>query len=274
MIVPCYGDGPLVGEAVASIQEEEAVEIVVVDDSSEDNATHSELERLERGGHRVLRHESNRGVSQARNTGLEATEAPFVFPLDSDDLAIPGRLGQLADTLEREPSGGMVFGDYLEFGDSEILRAVPERLDPYRLAYTNEYPASALFRRSVLESIGGFCPGGYDGVSYEDWNLWMTLAEDGEQGLHAGIGLPIYRRRLHGQRKLHAGKRRHPELYAKLRATHPRLFASLGEYRRTSDLPLVRKFLYPAVYGSRRRYAFERLIKARLDSAGVWTLRR
>ncbi len=274
VIVPCFDDGHLVHEAVSSVQEDEPVEIVVVDDKSSDPATRDELERLRDEGVTVVRHETNRGSSRARTTGLECTKARFVFPLDADDLAVAGRLAQLADRLEVDPGSGVIFGDYQEFGDRTVVRAVPDRLDPYRLAYTNEYPISALFRRRLLEEVGGFGPAEYAGRSYEDWNLWLTLAERGERGLHAGHGIIIYRRRLHGLRKLASGKRRHAELYNQLRRAHPQLFSSLDEHRRASNLSLPRKLLYPAVYGRRRRFAFETRVKEALDGVGVWTLRR
>lgn len=274
VIVPCFEDGGLVRQAVESISEDEPAEIVVVDDCSTGQDTLDELAALQRDGITVIRHARNEGVANARTTGLHASQAPFVFPLDADDLAVAGRLGQLADRLEGDPGVGVIFGDYEEFGDAKILRAVPPRLDPYRLAFTNEYPISSLFRRKTLEAVGGFRPAGYCGRSYEDWNLWMTLAEQGERGLHAGEGVPVYRRRLHGERKLQSGKRRHVKLYDELRAAHPDLFASLPEHRRRSDLSTARKILYPAVYGRRRRFSFERHVKAGLDRVGVWTLRR
>lgn len=274
VIVPCHDDGRLVGEAVGSIQEDEPVEIVVVDDHSGDPATLAELHRLEAEGVTVVHHERNRGVAHARNTGLEHSRAPFVFPLDADDLAVPGRLAGLADRLEADERVGVVFGDYQEFGDADIVRAVPAHLDPFRLAYTNEYPISALFRRSLLERIGGFRPAGYDGRSYEDWNLWMSVAEHGERGMHAGVGVVVYRRRLHGERKLQSGKRRHSELYRMLKVAHPQLYGAIDEHRRASDLSTIRKILYPAVYGGRRRFRLERRVKAVLDRVGIWTLRR
>ena len=275
VIVPCFNDGPLVREAVESVQEDEPVEIVVVDDCSTDEATLAELRRVEHElGVTLVRHESNRGVAHARTTGLQHSRAPLVFPLDADDLAIAGRLATLADRLEADERAGVVFGDYQEFGESDVLRAVPVLLDPYRIAYTNEYPISALFRRSLLDRIGGFCPAGYTGDSYEDWNVWMSLAEHGEKGLHAGPGVATYRRRLHGERKLQRARREHVELYRQLRGAHPRLFSSLGVHRRESDLPAIRKLLYPAVYGGRRRFGFEVRVKKILDRLGVWTLRR
>jgi glycosyltransferase involved in cell wall biosynthesis len=270
VIIPCYRDGALAVECVRSVQEAEPVELVVVDDHSDDAETEAALAALAAEGVRVLRHERNLGLAGARATGLGATSAPYVFPLDSDDLAVPGALGRMADVLDRHPEADVCFGDYLEFGRSQLVREVPPELDAYRLAYTNEYPVSALYRRTMLEAVGGWPRM----AGYEDWHLWMTLVERNARAAHLGPGALTYRRRLHGNRLLTASKRVHPELYARLRRDHPDLFGKLAEHRRRSTLPPTRKLLYPVIYGGRRRFTWESRIKAALDRLGVWTLRR
>jgi glycosyltransferase involved in cell wall biosynthesis len=270
VVIPCFNDGALALEAVASIQERESVQIVLVDDASEDPETREELERLS-SRVTLVRHASNQGLSQARMTGVGHSSAPYVFPLDADDLAVPGALARMADLLDADPGAGVCFGDYLELGERELVRAVPERLDPYRIAFTNEYPVSALFRRHVLENSGGW---EFGSLGYEDWDLWMSLAEGGTRAVHAGRGVITYRRRLHGPRMLDRSRRMHPELYRQLRARHPALFANLSGHRRRSDLGRVRALLYPYVYGGRRRWLAERQLKAALDRVGIWTLRR
>ena len=269
MIIPCHRDGPLVAEAVRSIEEDEPVELVVVDDASPDASTKTVLEELERAGVRVLRHDANRGTGHSRMTGLAATSAPFVYPLDADDLALPGVLARMADALEREPLAAACVGDISEFGDRQLVRRTPATLDPFRVAYTNEYPVTALFRRSAIEAVGAYGPV-YEGqLGYEDWNLWMGLAERGERIVH--IGSPGYRRRRHGGRLGTVSVTRHRENYAAMRAAHPQLFARLGEHRRASDLPLPRKLLYPVLYGARPRVPFERWLKPWFDRLGLWT---
>jgi hypothetical protein len=202
-------------------------------------------------------------------TGLGATSAPLVYPLDADDLAIPGVLAKMADALERTPAAAACVGDIAEFGDRELVRRTPARLDPFRVAYTNEYPVTALFRRSAIEAAGGYRPV-YDGqVGYEDWNLWMSLAERGEQIVH--IGSPGYRRRLHGVRLSHSALARHRENYAAMRSAHARLFAQLPAHRGASDLSPARRLLYPVIYGARPRVPFEQRLKPWFDRLGVWT---
>lgn len=270
VIIPCYDDGNLVVGAAASVREREPIELVVVDDGSTDTRTLAALDRLESDGVRVIRHEQNRGVAVARTTGLRGIMATYVFPLDADDEAVPGALGLMADRLDDEKDAAACFGDYYEFGKLELIRAVPSELDPYRVAYTNEYPVSALFRRTVLEAVDGWRPV----QGYEDWQLWMTLAERGSRAVHLGPGQVTYRRRLHGERMLTKDRRIHSQLYDRLRADHPQLFRELPAHRRRSDLSKIRKALYPIVYGGRTRFAWEDKVKALLDRAGVWTLRR
>jgi glycosyltransferase involved in cell wall biosynthesis len=277
VIVPCFNDGVTLPETVASIDEIEPIEVVVVDDGSSDLTTKTVLDGLEAEGVRVIHHEHNRGLIEARMTGLAATSAPFVFPLDADDCAVAGALGAMADALDADPGAALCFGDYLEFGESNFVRAVPPSLDPFRLTYTNEYPISALIRRTELEAVDGWRFSHGTLGAYEDWNLWMKLAERGARGVYFGPGRITYRRRLHPageMRMLDAGRADHSHLYEQLREAHPGLFERVREHRRASDLSLVRKLAYPYVYGGRKRRPFERRVKAALDRLGVWTLRR
>ncbi len=271
VIVPCFNDGALLPEALASLDESEPLEIVVVDDASTDSATLEALDAVRAAGTRVVRHPSNRHLSAARMTGLAATSAPYVYPLDADDQALAGVLAAMADRLDAVPEAAAVAGDYEEFGAHELLRAVPAELDPYRIAYCNEYPVTALFRRSALERVGGWRT---ELRGYEDWDLWMSLAEHRLPMEHLGPGRPIYRRRLHGTRMLTGARNRHAELYRDLRRAHPRLFAELGAHLRASPMPWRRKLLYPVVYGGRRRTQAELHVKRWLDRHHLWTLRR
>jgi glycosyltransferase involved in cell wall biosynthesis len=274
VIIPTHGEGHLILDAVASIQEPEPVHVVVVDDASPDEETGRTLSQLEAAGHHVLRLRRNRGVGRARMAAFETTTARYIFPLDADDLAEPGVLSMMADRLDAEPAAVACVGDVLEFGDRRLVRAVPFWLDPFRVAYTNEYPISALFRRTALEEIGGWYRAWTAQQGYEDWNLWMGFAEQRRSIVHLGPGVISYRRRLHGSRLNAEAKRRHAEIYEAMRAAHPDLFGSLEEHRRRSDLSRARKLLYPLVYGARAAVPFERQIKPWLDRFGIWTLVR
>jgi glycosyltransferase involved in cell wall biosynthesis len=269
VVIPCFNDGTYLPAAVDSVRESEPVEIVVVDDGSTDAATLEVFRRLESEGVRVVHHAENRGLSAARTTGRSATSAPYVFALDSDDRLMPGVLAAMVDRLEAHPEAVVCFGDYDTFGTVNFRRQVPMSLDPFRIAYHNEIGAMALFRRSMLEAVNAWepvVPGarGRDDF-YEDWHLWMTLAERGAVGVHLGRGRPVYRYQVQDGRLTSAGRLRRREQYRRLQERHPALFADLRRHRRRSDLAPIQKLLYPVVFGNRPRLAIEYRLKSALE---------
>ncbi|HEV2771102.1 MAG TPA: glycosyltransferase family 2 protein [Solirubrobacteraceae bacterium] len=269
VIIPCFNDGALVPQAVGSIQEREPVEMVIVDDGSSDATTVEVLAGLASDTIHVVHHEVNGGLSAARTTGLHNTEAPYVFPLDADDLVMPGVLATLADRLDAHPEAMACFGDYEVFGTSSFRRQVPLTIDPYRIAFRNELTATALYRRTMLEAVNAWEPvvagaGGRDDF-FEDWHLWMSLAERGAVGVHVGREKVVYRRRLHADRLTAAGEARRREQYRRLKERHPDLFGRLREHRRRSELPAVVKLLYPLVFGDRPRSPLEHRVKRFLE---------
>lgn len=82
-------------------------EVIVIDDGSTDG-TEQALGRICDPRLRVLRHDRNRGIAAARNTGLEAARGRFIAWLDSDDLARPRRLARQIRALDANPHVAMV----------------------------------------------------------------------------------------------------------------------------------------------------------------------
>src|SRR4051794_16506660 len=98
VIVPCYNDGDTLVATVGSLDDNEPVELIVIDDGSVEPPTCRILEQLEAAdGVRVVQHGHNRGLIEARMTGLAATSAPLVLPLDADDCMVPGAIAKMAN---------------------------------------------------------------------------------------------------------------------------------------------------------------------------------
>jgi glycosyltransferase involved in cell wall biosynthesis len=248
VIIPCFNDGDLASEAVASIDEDEPVEVVVVDDGSTEAATLEQLAVLKRGGVRVVRR-TNAGPAAARTAGLAATSAPYVFVLDADDLLEPGALAAMADVLDSRHEMGFVWGDYVLFGEQRGSYRSPDRWLPWTLTYVNPYPVCSMFRRKVLERAEGWH--GRANVSYEDWDLWLRLVSLDVEGV--SVGRVVYRRRLHGDgRHLTRARACHQELYADLKERNAAVFAMRSELRRRERPSTWKRAVYPIVFGSRR----------------------
>ena len=103
VIIPTYNRAALVAEALASVKAQtfRDFEIVVVDDGGTDGT----WEALSAGQEiRVLRHPRRRGVSAARNTGINAARGQWLAFLDSDDLWLPDKLARQMAYLTTRPS--------------------------------------------------------------------------------------------------------------------------------------------------------------------------
>jgi glycosyltransferase involved in cell wall biosynthesis len=240
VVVPCFNDGSTLHETLESLEGQEPHELVVVDDGSTDPETLRVFEQLEARGVQVARR-PNGGLSAARMTGVEATTAPYVFPLDADDALAPGALTALADALDARPAAALAWGDIELWGEFEQRVDVARSLDPWLLTYLNDVPVASLLRRSALLEAGGWRMGS----GYEDWDLWLALAERGHQGVHVPVPALRYRRRA--GRMLEDCLPRHAELYARLRERHPQLFTARDANRRRSTAPWYAKLLLPVV---------------------------
>lgn len=102
-------------EAIATQQDDVALEVVVVDDASSDDS--SEVARRQAGAFRrleVLRLDRQHWVGPARNRGVERTTAPLLLFVDADDVVQPGYVAAMVDALARTPMVGSRIDDTLQ----------------------------------------------------------------------------------------------------------------------------------------------------------------
>lgn len=168
VIIPTRNRPQLTADAIESVRRQSFAgwRLLVVDDGS-DLPTCSAL-RWRFGGDprvRFLQRAEHGGPQAARQTGLEASSAPFVATLDSDDVWAPLKLEKQVEMI-RSPAGwGMpdlvlcghewLREDGLRTGDVRIPSQGTE-VNP--LVSTNM--STLLVRRNALLAAGGFLPPG------------------------------------------------------------------------------------------------------------------
>lgn len=109
IIVPVYNVEPYVEDCIRSVMRQTydgPMECIVVDDCGTDNSM-AIVENLVSGyngpiSFKVLHHDHNRGLSAARNTGLDAATGDYLFFLDSDDELTDDCIEKLLKPLEKE----------------------------------------------------------------------------------------------------------------------------------------------------------------------------
>lgn len=94
VIIPVYKVEAFIGRCAESLLSQtmnEGVEFIFVDDASPDHSIEVLQKVLERHPERmpqcrIIRHEQNRGLPAARNTGLAGAVGEYIFHCDSDDF--------------------------------------------------------------------------------------------------------------------------------------------------------------------------------------------
>ena len=86
VVIPVYNAGEFVGKCVESVLKQtlKEIEVICVDDHSTDDSLKI-LEGFCDNRLRIISFPANRGVSAARNAGLDAARGKYVYFIDSDD---------------------------------------------------------------------------------------------------------------------------------------------------------------------------------------------
>lgn len=100
VIVPVFNNSQYIGTAIDSIinQDFDSYEIIIIDDGSTDDSLDIVNEKLRSTDvpNKVI-HQENKGVSSARNKGIEVSDGDYLVFVDADDYIAPNHLSSLYD---------------------------------------------------------------------------------------------------------------------------------------------------------------------------------
>lgn len=221
-VIPCYNHGRFVGEAVRSAlaQQGARVQVVVVDDGSDDGSTPDACDACA-GECVTIIHQPNRGLPAARNRGASGADTPYLVFLDADDYVRPRFTRTLHDALvAADDSVSHAYCQEQLVGLGHGVWRVPE-WDVRLLKVTNLHPVTCLVRRDRFEAVGGFNESMTGG--YEDWDLWLSFAERGWRGVRVREPLFVWRRHSHDTMVMNV-IHDHERLYGALVEQHPALY--------------------------------------------------
>jgi glycosyltransferase involved in cell wall biosynthesis len=184
VIVPTHNRPDMLKYAIASIlnQTYPNVEIVVVNDAGQ--PVDDVVAGLNMRGNIVsLRHETNKGLAAARNTGLRAARGKYVCYLDDDDLFFRDHVKMLVTALETSEYKAahtnavrslqvQKDGKYVE-----VDRTVPytRAVNHDDLLVQNMVPVlCVMHEKACLEKTGFF-----DETlkTHEDWDFWIRMSK-------------------------------------------------------------------------------------------------
>jgi GT2 family glycosyltransferase/glycosyltransferase involved in cell wall biosynthesis len=197
VLVTLFNYAHLVTETLDSIVASEGVdfEVTIVDDHSTDNgrdvvkaylAAHPELPML------LLGCDANGGLANARNLAFDHARAEYVMVMDADNLVYPNAFEKLAAALDADPTAAFAYSTLEEFGVLPGVRSSMAWHVPW-LCEANYIDAQAMLRKAAWKRNGGYRCDDDLVFGWEDWELWLRLADAGEHGVHVPQMLGRYR---------------------------------------------------------------------------------
>ncbi|MGN6258488.1 MAG: glycosyltransferase family 2 protein [Solirubrobacterales bacterium] len=160
-------------------------ELCLVDDASSSPELRRTLERAaaEEPRIKLAFREQNGGIVAASNDALALAEGEFVALLDHDDKLHPDALALVDEELRRRPDVDYLYTDEDKI-DEKGFHASPflkPEWSPERMR-TQMYTCHlSVFRRSLVEEVGGFDPA-FEGA--QDWDLVLKVTERARAVVH------------------------------------------------------------------------------------------
>ncbi|MGK5090438.1 glycosyltransferase [Deltaproteobacteria bacterium TL4] len=171
-------------------------ELCIADDASTKPYVHQLLEHYRSLDARikVVFRQNNGHISQASNSALVLASGDYIALLDHDDLLTPHALYEVASFLNTHPHADMIYTDEDKVDERNRLKSPYFKPDWCPDSFlTKMYTCHlGVYRRSMIQQIGGFRPG-YEGS--QDYDLVLRFTEQTDQIFH--IPEVLYHWRMH-----------------------------------------------------------------------------
>lgn len=172
VIIPVYNGADKIVACLNSVfnQTYNNLEVIVIDDGSTDNLL---LALTSCKNTLTILHQENRGAPAARNYGFKISTGELVIFLDADILLTPSALEKMYLALKTDQEAAFAYCSF-RFGWKKF------KLWPFNYEKLKQLPyihTSALMRREVF-------PGFDESLKkFQDWDLFLTIAERGGRGV-------------------------------------------------------------------------------------------
>lgn len=165
IVVPIYNVSSYLEQCVDSIinQTFKEIEIILVNDDSPDPEDHRICQAYERKFSNVvyIKHEQNRGLGGARNTGIKHANGEYITFTDSDDWLEPTMIEKLHKAAKEKNAciAQCYFKDHYQDSNKIKLRKVKQfRKFPDRMNAINVLAWNKIFKKSLYKENNVFFP--------------------------------------------------------------------------------------------------------------------
>ena len=132
IIVPIYNVAAYIRKCILSIKTQTYpnIEVILVDDESADDSMRAaKRAAADLKNVRIVTHEYNQGLSEARNHGMDVATGKYIFFLDSDDWLAPDAIELAVEKAEKGNSDIVVVDYYRANANGKLVQ--PKDRTPY-----------------------------------------------------------------------------------------------------------------------------------------------
>jgi glycosyltransferase involved in cell wall biosynthesis len=177
IVLPTHNGKRYLKEAIDSClkQTYAFLELIIVDDGSTDG-TPAIISSYAARDHRVryVRHEANRKLPAALNTGFAEARGDYLTWTSDDNLYLPDALAEMVQELESNPEVDIVYANYTVIDSAGVAIEAVQVRSPRNLAFLNCLGGGCfLYRRTVQESLKGYTE---DLYLVEDYDFWLRAS--------------------------------------------------------------------------------------------------
>ncbi len=180
VVMPCYNDGRYIQESVTSVKAQTYpnVELIIIDDGSDDSDTIAALNALAKEANVQVLHAAHVGPSAARNAAIREARGKYILPLDADDTIDPTYIEKAVNILESHKDTGVAYCEADLFGAQSGKWDLPTYSFESML-FDNIVFVTALFSKADWEKVGGFNENMKAGM--EDYDFWLSILGEGKK---------------------------------------------------------------------------------------------
>lgn len=177
IIIPVYNGEKTIINAVKSIESQtyRDFEVVIVNDGSRDNTRsvfEKFLESFKVENNYYFINQENKGAPAARNKGFKESRGEYLFFCDADAVLKNDTLEKMVQVLESNQEVAYTYSSF--YWGKKLFKLWP--FDAEKLQKMPYIHTMSLIRRNAF-------PGWDESVKkLQDWDLWLTMLENGHQG--------------------------------------------------------------------------------------------
>jgi glycosyltransferase involved in cell wall biosynthesis len=181
VIIPCFNQGHFIQDAIDSLDAKKInypFEIIIVNDGSTDINTINKLDALSKQNYQVI-HQSNKGPSAARNTGIKMATGKYILPLDADNKITPEYINKSIPVLEQGVYS-IAYAMPHFFGEDADgkERFSTAAFDIMKIVQNNYIDTCSVYNKDVWIKNRGYDEA-LPNYGHEDWDFWINAYSNG-----------------------------------------------------------------------------------------------